>query len=188
MNQIVNQDTTRSVCLPAGFFHALHRRLAGDVSPQQAATLLREVGYETGEPMYDALLDWFANRDPGSALHTLDADRFWSAFSDYFEEVGWGTLRAQQPHSGIAELESANWAEAGEGDESGMLGCHLSTGLFSALLRRVADADVAVMEVECRSAGSPRCRFLFGGQTALTAVYERIQAGADAARATADLA
>jgi hypothetical protein len=33
------------------------------------------------------------------------------------------------------------------------------------------------MEVECRSQGDPRCRFLFGSAAALNALYARVSSG-----------
>ena len=37
---------------------------------------------------------------------------------------------------------------------------------------------VAVMEVECRSRGESRCRFLAGAPETLSALYDRMAAGA----------
>ncbi|MBI4408484.1 MAG: hypothetical protein HY561_02170, partial [Gemmatimonadetes bacterium] len=39
--------------------------------------------------------------------------------------------------------------------------------------------DVAVMEVECRARGDLRCRFVFGGASALEALYADLAAGRD---------
>jgi hypothetical protein len=55
------------------------------------------------------------------------------------------------------------------------------------LLGRVAGSDVAVLEVECRSRGDQRCRFLFGGAIAVYALYDRIAAGTETEAALAEL-
>jgi hypothetical protein len=41
----------------------------------------------------------------------------------------------------------------------------------------MADAPLAVLEVECRAAGGDRCRFLLGSMAVLGAVHEGITAG-----------
>jgi hypothetical protein len=55
--------------------------------------------------------------------------------------------------------------------------CHITTGLFADLFGRVAGSAVAVLEVECRSAGHPRCRFLVGSPEVMDAVYEEMVRG-----------
>jgi hypothetical protein len=55
------------------------------------------------------------------------------------------------------------------------------------LLGQVADADVAVLEVECRSRGDAHCRFLYGSPDALDAVYSRVAAGEEPGYAIAQL-
>jgi hypothetical protein len=49
--------------------------------------------------------------------------------------------------------------------------CHFTTGVLANILGRAADGEVAVLEVECRSRGDQRCRFLFGGADAVYSVY-----------------
>ena len=60
--------------------------------------------------------------------------------------------------------------------------------MFADFFGRVADAPLAVMEVECRSAGADRCRFLLGSTDVMQAVYEHMSGGtgyADAVGASA---
>ncbi|MGH7339243.1 MAG: V4R domain-containing protein [Candidatus Rokuibacteriota bacterium] len=58
-------------------------------------------------------------------------------------------------------------------------GCFFSTGLLANLLGQIAGQEIAVMEVECRSQGDARCRFVFGGPAALEELFNRIEAGQD---------
>jgi hypothetical protein len=49
--------------------------------------------------------------------------------------------------------------------------------MFADFFGRVADAPLAVMEVECRSTGAERCRFLLGSAEVMQAVYEGMSQG-----------
>jgi hypothetical protein len=49
--------------------------------------------------------------------------------------------------------------------------------MFADFFGRVADAPLAVMEVECRSAGAERCRFLLGSTEVMQQVYEEMSQG-----------
>ena len=53
----------------------------------------------------------------------------------------------------------------------------LSCGLLADFLGRMSDGMVAVMEVECRSRGDGRCRFLAGAPETLGMIYERMSQG-----------
>lgn len=166
----------RQLQLPADLIPALHRALGADRSPAETALLLRRTGYELGPGFHGLLESWLSEArgtDPGS----LPPEEFWTAFGAFWSEMGWGTVRHVQPHPGIAALDCEGWIESerGGGDHPA---CHLTTGLLSDLLSRIGGAEVAVLEVECRSAGAERCRFLFGGSSALGALYEEIRSGA----------
>lgn len=173
MNAIIAAAPT--LRLPTLFLSALRRALAGGRSPVEAATLLRQVGYESGEAFHAALEDHLA-REGGAAPDALPAEEFWSAFGRLWEEMGWGTLRHVQLHPGVGALDASDWAEA-KGEEREHPGCHFTTGVLADLLSRVAGSEVAVMEVECRAAGDGRCRFLFGGVEALGEVYRGMTEG-----------
>ncbi|MEO7096202.1 MAG: V4R domain-containing protein, partial [Polyangiales bacterium] len=55
--------------------------------------------------------------------------------------------------------------------------CHFSSGMFSDFFGRLSDAPLAVMEVECRSAGAERCRFLLGSAEVMEHVYNSMSGG-----------
>jgi hypothetical protein len=49
--------------------------------------------------------------------------------------------------------------------------------LLADFLGRVSEGQVAVMEVECRSRGDARCRFLAGAPETLGILYDRMAQG-----------
>lgn len=165
------------VSLPAGALPTIHRLLARDRSPEEAATLARELGYDAGEGFLDAFAAWLRERGEERAPAALPADLFWPLLAGFFASLGWGPLELELPHPGVASLSSVEWAEAEREGGAGGPTCHLTTGLLADLLGRVAGADLAVMEVECRSRGDERCRFVLGGAEALEVLYERLVAG-----------
>ena len=59
--------------------------------------------------------------------------------------------------------------------------------MLANVLGQVAGSDVAVLEVECRSRGDARCRFLFGSPEALNGVYRRLVGGENLDAAVAQL-
>ena len=77
----------------------------------------------------------------------------------------------------MATLDSADWGEADPDAGLDHPGCHLSTGMFADFFGRIADAQIAVLEVECRSMGDPRCRFLLGNHAVMSSLYEQMGAG-----------
>ena len=74
-------------------------------------------------------------------------------------------------------LDSTDWAEASERGGAEYPSCHLTCGLLADFLGRMSDGLVAVMEVECRSRGDGRCRFLAGAPETLGTLYERMSQG-----------
>lgn len=170
---------TSMVQLPAAALTAFHRALSQDRSPAEAAALTRQMGFEAGEGFYAAFREWLVR--PGAGEQTdpalLPADDFWTRLADFFETMGWGRVEFERLHSGIAALSSDGWAEAEPAGTARQPTCHFSTGVLADILGRVAGDNLAVLEVECRSRGDRRCRFLIGGPEALRGVYERIRKG-----------
>lgn len=162
--------------LPATVVRALPRALAEGRSAEDAALLLRELGYQAGEPLGAALARTAADGadEPGE----LPAEEFWRALAALFAEAGWGTLRYEPLHPGVGALVADDWAEAEPEGGAAHPTCHFSTGLLAGLLGRAAGGEVAVLEVECRSRGDDVCRFLFGAPDALDALYRRAADGA----------
>jgi hypothetical protein len=171
------ETQARFVQVPAGLISSVRRALASDRPPLEAVNLLRQVGYEVGEAVHQALAGHL-----GGDAGEQDADAFWSGVSDYFQSVGWGRVEHRRLHPGVGALDLVDWIEAGS--DGGPAGCHLSTGFFTDLLGRVAGDGVVVMEVP---AGPGRSRLLFGSGETLGAVYQSLAGGASLDEAIAQL-
>src|SRR6266571_1875177 len=78
--------------------------------------------------------------------------------------------------------ESSDWAEANRGRAQTPM-CFFSAGMLAYFLGRLSDETVAVMEVECRSRGDERCRFLSATPEVLEKVYSEMTAGRSYAEA-----
>lgn len=164
----------------------LRNALLRDTGPQ-AAAYLQEAGYGGGAALFEAFRQWLAARRLGGP-ETLPVSAFQREATEFFRQAGWGALEVGAIHDIVATLDSSDWAEATPDQPLEHPFCHLSSGMFADFFGRLADAPLAVMEVECRTAGSPRCRFLLGSTEVMQQVYEGMAAGSsyeDAVAATA---
>ncbi len=173
--------TARFVRVPAELFSTVRRALVRDREPIEAVTLLREVGYELGGAVDSGLREHVTGAT-GVDPYALDPERFWQTASGYFEELGWGRVEHQRVHPGVGALVLADWIE--NGADGGPQGSHISTGIFTDLLGRIAGGAVVVMEVPV-DAG--RTRLLFGAGETLGAVYQSLSTGASLDQALASL-
>lgn len=164
---------------PPSTLAAVHRAARQDRSPAEAAALVRQVGYETGEGFLDAFGDWLTHhrQDPGADPSLLAADDFWNHLSAFFSSLGWGRLEFEQLHEGVGALTGTGWAEADAASGARQPMCHFTTGMLADLLSRLIGSDLAVLEVSCRSRGDAACRFLLGSAEALQRVFEEIRQG-----------
>jgi predicted hydrocarbon binding protein len=96
---------------------------------------------------------------------------------EFFAEQGWGRLDASPLGTAVLALDSKEWAEAVDERQAEFPSCHLSCGLLADFLGRISQDVVAVMEVECRSRGETRCRFLAGSPDTLGILYDRMAQG-----------
>jgi predicted hydrocarbon binding protein len=156
---------------------ALRNALMRDTGPA-AAAYLQEAGYAGGGALFEAFRGWLAARGAG-APEALPLDEFQRLAGEFFREAGWGSLTVGALHETVATLDSPDWGEATPDAGLEQPCCHLSAGMFADFFGRVADAPLAVMEVECRSAGAERCRFLLGSAEVMEAVYDGISQGQD---------
>jgi predicted hydrocarbon binding protein len=154
---------------------ALRAILSRDFGPA-AAGALQEAGYAGGEAVYQSFREWL--RIQGKAApDELEVGEFQRKASIYFREAGWGTITIGSIGEALATVDSADW---GESDPAGGLdqpGCHITTGLFADFFGRLSDVPLAVLEVECRSAGADRCRFLLGNADVMRSVYDAMENG-----------
>jgi predicted hydrocarbon binding protein len=155
--------------------HQLRASLERDTG-LQAATYLQEAGFAGGEELYAAFSGWLSATRGVDQPSDLDVQYFGEVLADFFAEQGWGRLTAAQLGPVLA-LDSTEWAEALDVSQSEFPSCHLSCGLLADFLGRISRDLVAVMEVECRSRGERRCRFLAGAPETLSILYDRMAEG-----------
>lgn len=182
------------LALPVASLAALRRALVEAVGADGAARALRVAGHAAGDAFFHALTRQSASSPASSETaaaaspRELEEAAFWARLSELFSSRGWGTVSHEAVHPGVGELRSGDWVEADPSTGALRPACYFSTGLLANLLGQVADDEVAVMEVECRSQGDAQCRFLFGGAAALDELFRRLQSGEDLARSLATLA
>ena len=154
---------------------ALRNALLRDTGPA-AAGYLQEAGYAGGGALFEAFRGWLAARGAGTP-ESLDVPAFQRQATEFFRQAGWGSLEVGALHETVATLDSSDWGEATPGHHVEHPFCHLSSGMFADFFGRVADAPLAVMEVECRSVGDARCRFLLGSTEVMQQVYDEMSQG-----------
>jgi predicted hydrocarbon binding protein len=143
----------------------------------QAAGYLQEAGFAGGEGLYAAFNAWLATTYGVDRSADLDARYLSEALSGFLAELGWGSVTVTPLAGSALAIDSADWAEAASDAKGEYPSCHLSCGLLADFLGRISDGLVAVMEVECRSRGDARCRFLAGSPETLGTVYDRMAQG-----------
>lgn len=156
-----------TVPLPA-ILRQLHASLATH-APEQSIAILQEAGYAAGEGLYSAF----------SAVHNpadLDADLLAPTLSEFFTAGGWGSVTVTPVGTGALAIDSSNWSEAEPGTSETPM-CFFSAGMLADFLGRLSEETIAVMEVECRSKGDERCRFLSATPAVLERVYTEMTAG-----------
>ncbi len=140
-----------------------------------AAGYLQEAGYAGGAALFEAFRQWLTLHGAGEP-DALPIDEFQRYAADFFREAGWGSLDIGEMDA-VATLDSVDWSEASPDAGLEQPCCHLTSGMFADFFGRMAGAPLAVMEVECRSTGAPRCRFLLGSTEVLQHVYEGMASG-----------
>lgn len=174
MTQSIDLKSAGLVGLGRDAIASLRETLFQGLGPD-AAGYLQQAGYAGGDAVHAAFERWLAAQGK-PAPESLDVETFAADASRFFSALGWGSL-ALTPRAPVATLDSPDWVEAnGAAGQEGP-GCHVGTGLMAAFFGRVAAQPLAVMEVECRAAGAPRCRFLLGSAEEMQRVWERLAAG-----------
>ncbi|HYL31048.1 MAG TPA: V4R domain-containing protein [Gemmatimonadales bacterium] len=143
----------------------------------QAASYLQEAGFAGGEDLYAAFTAWLAGAYGVDRAADLDARYLGDALSRFLAELGWGSVSVTPLGGSALAIDSADWAEAGGDAKEEYPSCHLTCGLLADFLGRISEGLVAVMEVECRSRGDARCRFLAGSPETLGTLYDRMAQG-----------
>lgn len=142
----------------------------------QAAMHLQNAGYSGGATLFDAFAHWLMARGHGTP-EAQPAAMFAQRATEFFGELGWGALELGAFGESVAIVDSVNWAEADSASALEFPGCYLTTGLFADFFGRLAGSPLAVMEVECRSMGAERCRFLLANADVMQQVYDAMGSG-----------
>lgn len=140
-----------------------------------AAALLQEAGYAGGQVLLDAFATWLDSRGLASP-ESLASSEFAARASEFLRSAGWGSIEVGTLES-AATIDSADWAEADPASPMEFPGCYYSAGLLTDLFGRIIGEPVSVMEVECRSMGNERCRFLVGSVDTMQRVYDAMGEG-----------
>ena len=175
MSTPIDLRSTALLAVPRASLAALRAALLRDAGPG-AAAYLQEAGYAGGPALHEAFRGWLASRQL-PAPEALGVSDFERRATEFFTEAGWGTVTVGALGDAVATLDSADWGEADPSSALDQPGCHFTAGMFADFFGRVAEAPLAVMEVECRSAGGDRCRFLLGSPETLGALYEAMAEG-----------
>jgi predicted hydrocarbon binding protein len=156
--------------------HQLRAALERDTG-LQASTYLQEAGFAGGQELYAEFADWLLATRGVERAQELDVQFLSEVVSEFFAEQGWGALEATPLGPAVLALDSSEWAEAADEGRGEFPSCHLTCGLLADFFGRLSDGLVAVMEVECRSRGDARCRFLAGAPETLSSLYDRMAQG-----------
>lgn len=175
------------VAIPVASLAALRRALASEVGADAAARALSAAGHAAGDAL-SPLLAQASEGDAAPPANGISEIVFWRKLIQLLGSRGWGTLSHAQVHEGVGALDASDWVEADAADGANRPSCFFTTGMLANLLGSAAGGAVAVLEVECRSRGDARCRFLFGSGDALNALYQNVGSGASVDTALSELA
>jgi predicted hydrocarbon binding protein len=142
----------------------------------QSAMHLQNAGYAGGATLFGAFSRWLLARGYG-APEAQPATAFGARATEFFRELGWGSMDLGAVGQSVATVDSTDWAEADPSSALEFPGCYLTTGLFADFFGRLAGSPLAVMEVECRSMGTDRCRFLIASAEVMQHVYDAMGGG-----------
>lgn len=170
--------STPARCLVLGWQSIQHlRQVLERDAGGQAAGWLQEAGFAGGEALFEAYTEWLGDRYQVGRPASLDVRHLGETLSGFFRESGWGALGVTPLAPAVIALDSSDWWESDPASGASYPSCHLSSGLLAEFLTRVSGTPLGVMEVECRSRGDARCRFLAGSPETLQIVYGRVAEG-----------
>ncbi|MGQ0767340.1 MAG: V4R domain-containing protein [Gemmatimonadota bacterium] len=175
MAQPLNLADHGMLALTRASLATLRGALLRDGGPD-AAIYLQEAGYAGGDAIWRAFSRWLGDRSELPA-EQLGLSTFEEQASAFFRDAGWGNIEIGSLGDVVATLDSPDWGEADPASGIDHPCCHLTTGMFADLFGRLAGAPVAVLEVECRSAGADRCRFLVGNPQTMEQIYDEMGRG-----------
>jgi predicted hydrocarbon binding protein len=158
---------------------AVSPRVFQTLRDRVGAQVLQEAGYAAGEGTCAAFVSWLPAHAGVDDPRELAAPRLADVLTRFCSSLGWGSVEVQLLGDAAFAVDSADWVEAQPGAGLQYPGCYFTAGMLADFLSRLADAPLAVMEVECRSRGEAHCRWLVGAPETLTELYEHLTHGAD---------
>jgi predicted hydrocarbon binding protein len=161
---------------------SLHRDLGDGF-----AKVFQDAGYAGGDAVFAAFKSW-CNANGLGAPETLAYASFQQAAARFFADTGWGTVTMEPLGDAAVAVDSADWAEADPTAAMPYPSCYYSAGMLADFFGRVAGSTIGCLEVECRSTGAARCRFLLASPDVIAHVYARTTAGVSYADALKELA
>ncbi|MCX5761720.1 MAG: hypothetical protein NTW72_09470 [Gemmatimonadetes bacterium] len=177
--------STPLVALPRQSLAALRGALMRDLGGG-FATYLQEAGYAGGDETFASFREWLTSR--GGDADGLTFTEFQGLATEFFRDAGWGTLEVGTLNDVVITLDSTDWAEADPSLNIGFPACYYTMGLLADFFGRVAEAPLACYEVECRSNGASRCRFVLGSAEVIGRLYQRMTEGVDYLTAVNEMA
>jgi hypothetical protein len=138
---------------------------------------LQEMGHAGGATAVASFGAWLTARGEHRPAEALDIGTFRALAVEYFREAGWGSLELSGLGDGLVALDSEDWGEADPAAQLPYPGCYVTSGLIGAFYSIVGQSPLAAMEVECRSTGASRCRWVLGSPEAIQHVYEGMARG-----------
>lgn len=173
----MTESTIQMVGVAVPTLRELRAAVLSSGDPDAAVSALREAGYAGGDAVHSAFETWLTESTDGSGhvdAGDLTLTEFGERTARFFRDAGWGTVTFTENEAegtGIVDIEDC-W----EGPVAGDTGCQITTGLLASFFGLVAGYPIAVLETECCSSGSSRCRFLIGNSEVMTARWEELSA------------
>jgi len=158
---------------------ALSPRALHALRDRAGAQALQEAGYAAGEATFQAFATWLPTVAGVDHPADLAAPRLAEVLSQFFTALGWGAMRVSALGDAAVAVDAEQWAEAAPDAHLQYPSCFFTSGMLADFMGRMANASLAVMEVECRSRGDARCRWLIGAPETLASLYEHMTQGAD---------
>ena len=171
----VELSATGMTGLARDAFNALHAALFRDAAGN-APAWLQEAGYAGGPALFEAFGRWCAGRGL-AAPEALGVSEFGARAAEFLSELGWGRVHVEEMHQSALALDSSDWMEANPSSGMQYPGCYFSAGMLADFFGRIAGAQLVAMEVECRSVGHERCRFLLASAETIQHVYDGLTQG-----------
>lgn len=171
--------------VPHASLRALRAALVRDLGDGFAG-VLQEAGFAGGEAVYGAYRDWCL--DTGLATpESMPLTQFQETAAKFFAEAGWGSVALRPIGDTVVAFDSPDWSESDPAAAMPYPSCYYSAGMLAEFFGRVAEGQLGCMEVECRSSGASRCRFILGSPEVVGHVYQRLTEGVGYEDALAEL-